>query len=132
MYELQSPRELRELYDEWFSNKDYWFSKNSKIDVYLCDKYYKYIEITENIYENYKNNLCHYEDKTIIACIILLDQITRHYKRVYDNNIDVIEYSQKAINFSKDFKSLTFFIITTYLPVTFNRTNSATKCVNTK
>ena len=40
MYELYI---LNELYDEWFSNRDYWFSKNSKIDVYLCDKYYKYI-----------------------------------------------------------------------------------------
>ncbi len=100
MYELQSLQELRELYDEWFSNKDYWFSKNSKIDVYLCDKYYKYIEITENIYENYKNNLCHYEDKIIIACIILLDQISRHFKRVYDTNIDIVEFSRKAINFS--------------------------------
>ncbi len=100
MYELQSLQELRELYDEWFSNKDYWFSKNSKIDVYLCDKYYKYIEITENIYENYKNNMCHYEDKTIIACIILLDQISRHFKRVYDTNIDIVEFSRKAVNFS--------------------------------
>ncbi len=100
MYELQSLQELRELYDEWFSNRDYWFSKNSKIDVYLCDKYYKYIEITENIYENYKNNLCHYEDKIIIACIILLDQISRHFKRVYDTNIDIVGFSRKAINFS--------------------------------
>ena len=109
MYELHSlrekrdPRELRELnelYDEWFSNRDYWFSKNSKIDVYLCDKYYKYIEITKNIYENYKNNLYSYDDKTIIACIILLDQISRHFKRVYDTNIDIVEFSRKAINFS--------------------------------
>jgi tRNA(Ile)-lysidine synthetase-like protein len=106
MYELhctrekREPRELNELYDEWFSNKDYWFSKNSKIDVYLCDKYYKYIEITNNIYENYKNNIYSYDDKTIIACIILLDQISRHFKRVYDANIDIIEFSRKAINFS--------------------------------
>lgn len=97
MYELQI---LRELYDEWFSNRDYWFSKNSKIDVYLCDKYYKYIDITEIIYDNYKNNLYHYEDNIIIACIILLDQISRHFKRVYDANIDVVEFSKKATNFS--------------------------------
>jgi tRNA(Ile)-lysidine synthetase-like protein len=97
MYEL---RVLNELYDEWYRNKDYWFSKNSKIDTYLCDKYYKYIENTNDIYENYKNNACSFDNKIIIGCIILLDQITRHYKRVYDTNIDVIEYSQKAINFS--------------------------------
>lgn len=109
MYELHYPQDscqlsklskLNELYNEWFSNKDYWFSKNSKIDVYLCDKYYKYIDITKNIYENYKNNMCSYEDKTIIACIILLDQISRHFKRVYDNNIDIIDLSRKAVNFS--------------------------------
>ena len=49
MYEL---RVLNELYDEWFSNKDYWFSKDIKIDTYLCDKYYKYIEDTYDIYES--------------------------------------------------------------------------------
>ena len=103
MYELhcmQEKRELNELYDEWFSNKDYWFSKNSKIDTYLCDKYYKYIENTNYIYENYKNNANVFDNKTIIACIILLDQISRHFKRVYDNNINIIEYSKKAVQFS--------------------------------
>ena len=103
MYELhcmREKRELNELYDEWFSNKDYWFSKNSKIDTYLCDKYYKYIENTNYIYENYKNNANVFDNKTIIACIILLDQISRHFKRVYDNNINIIEYSKKAVQFS--------------------------------
>ena len=97
MYEL---RVLNELYDEWYHNKNYWFSKNSKIDTYLCDKYYKYIESTKDIYENYKNYPNAYDNKIIISCIILLDQISRHFKRVYDSNINTIEYSKKAVNFS--------------------------------
>ena len=97
MYEL---RVLNELYDEWYHNKNYWFSKNSKIDTYLCDKYYKYIESTKDIYENYKNDPNAYDNKIIISCIILLDQISRHFKRVYDSNINTIEYSKKAVNFS--------------------------------
>ena len=97
MYELYI---LNELYDEWFSNRDYWFSKNSKIDVYLCDKYYKYIESTSYIYESYKKNPLFFDNKTIIAYIILLDQISRHFKRVYDTNIDIVEFSRKAVNFS--------------------------------
>ncbi len=97
MYELYI---LNELYDEWFSNRDYWFSKNSKIDVYLCDKYYKYIESASYIYESYKKNPLYFDNKTIIAYIILLDQISRHFKRVYDTNIDIVEFSRKAVNFS--------------------------------
>ncbi len=97
MYELCV---LNELYDEWFSNKDYWFSKDNKIDTYLCDKYYKYIEDTYDIYEIYINNVREFDNKTIIACIILLDQISRHFKRVYDISVNVIEYSKKAVNFS--------------------------------
>jgi tRNA(Ile)-lysidine synthetase-like protein len=92
--------ELINLYNEWFDNKDWWFSNNNQIDVYLCDKYFGYINSTLIIYKEYTNIYNIYNKKIIIGCIILLDQITRHYKRVYDNNINVIEYSQKAINFS--------------------------------
>jgi len=93
-------QELINLYDEWFNNKDWWFSKNSKIDVYLCDKYYKYIEISYDIYDEYCKDANNHENKLIIACIILLDQITRHYKRVYDDTLDIMEYTKKAVNFS--------------------------------
>ena len=93
-------QELINLYYEWFDNKDWWFSNNNKVDVYLCDKYFGYINSTFNIYNEYSNIYNIYNNKIIIGCIILLDQITRHYKRVYDNNIDVFKYSQKAIKFS--------------------------------
>jgi uncharacterized protein (DUF924 family) len=77
-------QELLNLYYEWLNNKEWWFSKNSQIDVYLSDKYYRYLYDVCNIYENYTNHNNIFDNKIIIACIILLDQVTRHYKRVYD------------------------------------------------
>ena len=92
-------QELLNLYYEWLDNKEWWFSKNSQIDVYLCDKYYRYLCYACNIYEEY-SKYGNYDNKVIIACIILLDQVTRHYKRVYDDSLDVIEYTRKAVGFS--------------------------------
>ena len=95
--------ELINLYHEWLNNKDWWFSKNSQIDFYLCDKYYRYLRDAHNIYEEYSKssyNYDNYDNKVIIACIILFDQITRHYKRAYDDSLDVIEYTRKAVQFS--------------------------------
>jgi tRNA(Ile)-lysidine synthetase-like protein len=96
-------QELINLYHEWLNNKDWWFSKNSQIDFYLCDKYYRYLRDAHNIYEEYSKssyNYDNYDNKVIIACIILFDQITRHYKRAYDDSLDVIEYTRKAVQFS--------------------------------
>ncbi len=92
-------QELLNLYYEWLDNKEWWFSKNSQIDVYLCDKYYRYLCYTCNIYEEY-SKYGDYDNKVIIACIILLDQVTRHYKRVYDDSLDVMKYTRKAVGFS--------------------------------
>lgn len=91
--------ELINLYYEWLNNKEWWFSKNSQIDVYLCDKYYRYLADTDNIYEEY-SKCDNYDNKVIISCIILLDQVTRHYKRVYEDSLDVMEYTRKAVSFS--------------------------------
>ena len=93
-------QELLNLYYEWLNNKEWWFSKNSQIDVYLSDKYYRYLYDVCNIYENYTNHNNIFDNKIIIACIILLDQVTRHYKRVYDDSLDVMEYTKKAVGFS--------------------------------
>ena len=92
-------QELLNLYYEWLDNKEWWFSKNSQIDVYLCDKYYRYLCYACNIYEEY-SKYGNYDNKVIIACIILLDQVTRHYKRAYDDSFDVMEYTRKAVGFS--------------------------------
>ena len=46
-------QELINLYYEWFDNKDWWFSNNNKVDVYLCDKYFGYINSTFIIYNEY-------------------------------------------------------------------------------
>lgn len=86
---------MNNLYYEWFSNPDYWFSKNKITDNYLCNKYLRYIESTTQIYE-YKEI---YSKETLISNVILLDQIPRHYKRL-GYEIDVDEYSEKAAKFS--------------------------------
>jgi len=85
---------LYDLYDNWFSNKDYWFSKNEEYDIFVSDKYFQHINIVDKIdINNSDKNL-------LIACIILLDQISRHYKRAYRENINTILLSKKAIKFS--------------------------------
>ena len=86
---------MNNLYHEWFSNTQYWFANNKIIDEYLCDKYLKNIQDTKQKYE-FKEI---YSKETLISCILLLDQIPRHYKRLY-NDIDVDKYSRDAIKFS--------------------------------
>jgi tRNA(Ile)-lysidine synthetase-like protein len=86
---------MNKLYYEWFSNPDYWFSKNKIIDEYLCNKYLRHIESTTQTYE-YKEI---YSKETLISSVILLDQIPRHYKRL-GYEIDADEYSEKAAKFS--------------------------------
>lgn len=86
---------MNSLYYEWFNNKSYWFANNKNIDEYLCNKYLKDIENTKQIL-NFKE---FYSKETLISCILLLDQITRHYKRLY-NDIDIIKYSHDSIKFS--------------------------------
>ena len=86
---------MNNLYHEWFSNPEYWFSKNKITDNYLCNRYLKYIESTTQRYD-YKEI---YSKETLISCVILLDQIPRHYKRL-GYEIDVDEYSEKAAKFS--------------------------------
>lgn len=83
---------LSELYYDWFANKTYWFDKNSINDIYLVEKYYKYINAI-----NPENNL----KQELIGAIILLDQIPRHYKRIYNNKLNVDKYSKKAIIYSE-------------------------------
>ena len=100
---------MNNIYYEWFSNPDYWFSKNKITDNYLCNKYLRYIENTTQKYE-YKEI---YSKETLISCVILLDQIPRHYKRL-GYEIDVDEYSEKAANFSDYILSIYNTSILTY------------------
>ena len=84
---------LIELYDEWMINKDWWFSKKASIDLYLSNKYIKYINFI-GPYDIIKSN----NKKVIIGYIILLDQITRHNNRI--KNIDVKYYTKIASTIS--------------------------------
>ena len=61
---------LKELYNDWFTNKEYWFSQNTKFDTYLCDKYIVLLSTNSNIIHS---------KIELIALIIAYDQIPRHY-----------------------------------------------------
>lgn len=100
---------MNNIYHEWFGNPDYWFTKNKITDNYLCNKYLRYIESTTQKYE-YKEI---YSKETLISCVILLDQIPRHYKRL-GYEIDVDEYSEKAAKFSDYILSIYNTSILTY------------------
>lgn len=78
-----------ELYEEWFNNKNYWFSKDFEIDKYLSNKYFTPIN---NIIFNINDS-----KRQLITKIILLDQIPRHYQRINPHsNINLFSYSKKA------------------------------------
>ena len=83
---------LSKLYYDWFSNKTYWFDKNINNDIYLIEKYYRYI-----------NNICIENNlkQELIGAIIILDQIPRHYKRAYNSHLNVDRFSKKAILYSE-------------------------------
>jgi len=80
---------LIELYDEWMINNDWWFSKKESIDIYLSNKYIKYLDSINQI-DVIKTN----DKKVIIGYILLLDQITRHNNRI--KKIDVKKYTKLA------------------------------------
>ena len=80
---------LIELYDEWMINNDWWFSKRESTDIYLSNKYIKYLDSINQI-DVIKTN----DKKIIIGYILLLDQITRHNNRI--KKIDVKKYTKLA------------------------------------
>ena len=80
-----------ELYTEWFANEKYWFTNQSNYDQYLSNKYKHLFDEPINIESN---------KETIIAGIILNDQIIRHIVRVDDSvNLSCL-FSQTAIKLS--------------------------------
>lgn len=82
------------LYDEWFDNKKYWFSKNPEYDRYLADKYFVKVE-------SFDNELSTQPISVQIGAIIAFDQIARHYQRVYvTTSIDLYCYSKLASEIS--------------------------------
>jgi len=85
---------FHELYNEWFANSEFWFSKNDKIDKYLSEKYFSKICLCDNTIDLVKN--CN--KSTIIGAIIAYDQIPRHYNRI--NPIDCNAYSKIAMDIS--------------------------------
>ena len=88
---------FKELYDEWFVNKSYWFDKNPDIDKYLSDKYFG---LVSNI-KDYHKELNVENIPTLIGAIIAFDQIPRHFKRFYENKeCDCKIYTYVAVKIS--------------------------------
>lgn len=86
----------KDLYNEWFQNKHYWFSKNRKIDEYLCNKYFASVkEFTQ-----YNEELIHEDTITHIGAILAFDQIPRHHKRLYAST-DCTRFSQIAADIAE-------------------------------
>lgn len=85
-----------ELYHELINNKDYWFSKNKDIDIYLTNKYsldILNIDLTEIKKFNIK--------EAFIGAIIAHDQLPFHYKRlnIISDNITYIEKASKISDY---------------------------------
>lgn len=90
---------LKQLYDEWFSNPDWWFN-NPGIDQYLTNKYICLLDTALEINTREEQ----------IGVVILYDQLVRHFFRnQYSEH--VIEYFlQKALGYVTllvDFMTLT-------------------------
>jgi len=85
---------FKDLYDEWFANSNYWFSKTVENDKYLSDKYFSKLYTDTNII----NCLKHCDKRTIMGAIIAFDQIPRHYNRLCP--IDCSTYSHIAKDIS--------------------------------
>ena len=82
---------FRELYNEWFDNKQFWFDKKEEYDIYLSDKYFYHIKDISG----YNDELVSDDSEVQIGAILALDQIPRHYNRVY-NGVDCHTYSRVA------------------------------------
>lgn len=85
-----------ELYNEWINNKDYWFSKNKDIDIYLTNKYSLDI-LNIDLIEIKKFNI----KEAFIGAIIAHDQLPFHYKRldIIPDNIIYIEKASKISDY---------------------------------
>jgi tRNA(Ile)-lysidine synthetase-like protein len=83
---------LLELYNEWFSHPNWWFNATPEDDIYLTNKYEKYIN--DPLYFNFN------QIKDIIGYIILHDQIPRHINRV-TKDIDINKHLLYALKASK-------------------------------
>lgn len=83
-----------DLYNEWFSNRCFWFDKVLENDKYLSGKYFNKIELTEYTEDSYA---C-YSVKELIGAIIAYDQIPRCHNRI--QRIDRTSFSLIAVDIS--------------------------------
>jgi len=81
---------FKELHDEWFCNKSYWFEKVRDNDIYLSEKYFGIVENKFDLEIDFKKEQLHVQ----IGIILAYDQIPRHHNRIHE--IDCNKYSQVA------------------------------------
>lgn len=84
---------MNDFLEEWFKNKDWWFIKNDKIDLYLTNKY-----------EYLLNELNELNEINEIGLIILYDQLVRHIFRNKNANHIILYFLNKAIKIIEKYK----------------------------
>jgi tRNA(Ile)-lysidine synthetase-like protein len=87
-------RAYKDLYNEWFCNKTYWFEKIRDNDIYLSEKYFSIVENKLNFKNDLKLYLKEQPLSVQIGIILAYDQIPRHHNRIHE--IDCNKYSQVA------------------------------------
>jgi len=91
---------MNEIIKFWFPNDNFqkfWFDKSN--DKLIIDKFSNLLKIegAKNIDLKSKNN------EEILEYIILLDQFSRHIYRNDKNNVNFINYNNKALNYAHYF-----------------------------
>jgi len=91
---------MNEILKFWFPNNNFqkfWFDKSN--DKLIIDKFSNLLKIegAKNIDLKSKNN------EEILEYIILLDQFSRHIYRNDKNNVNFINYNNKALNYAHYF-----------------------------
>jgi tRNA(Ile)-lysidine synthase len=77
---------------EWFSHPEWWFNTSMETDIYLVEKYSHWL--TENMMEYSMDG----SKDTLLAWVILYDQLPRHHARVVPaESPNVYTYLSKAI-----------------------------------
>ncbi len=101
---------ISDLLKFWFPDDEYhgwWFKSTFELDQKIFDQYY---DIMINTFNDF--NLDKYIKSTseeIIRDIILLDQFSRNINRIV-KNLDIIEYTHKAIQLSNEWIKRKYYL----------------------
>lgn len=85
---------LSQFKEEWFRHPEWWFETHLETDRYLAETYGHWLD------ENVMEHSWDWTSDTLVAWILLYDQLPRHVARVTSKNV-VYPYLQKAIGLLK-------------------------------